>query len=319
MPRKIAWIAFWMTVVFWLGGLWGCAAPGDDQNYKVLEEDEPLYQADPPGLHSRESIAETLDVALDVDAGGGAAAPAHVHGPAVVISDVHGVDDGAEPVVTAPTGGEAAAGPAPIGGDDEAATADTVTVDDGAAAVIVGAGDVAVATPDAAADAVEVAADTTGTTPAIVVTDGDGAVVHVDPAAPIAATMAPVIETGPSLQGLDRSQWPRIAVGPSDGATRHNPIYFRDCRPRTWCSVCRRECTAEEMAVDEAQRAEGIDVGTVRILDGAESGNLTDGTNAAGLVIDPVKFGVDLILLPFNMIRRPPLSVATSPPFDDTD
>ena len=65
MPRKVAWIAFWMTLMFWLGGFWGCAGTGDDQNYELLNEDEQLFEGEPPTLQSREEIATELDVALN--------------------------------------------------------------------------------------------------------------------------------------------------------------------------------------------------------------------------------------------------------------
>ena len=68
MSRKIIWIVFWMTLMFWLGGLWGCAGTGDDQNYEMLNEDEQLFQPEPPILQSRQDIAVELDVALNESA-----------------------------------------------------------------------------------------------------------------------------------------------------------------------------------------------------------------------------------------------------------
>ena len=68
MSRKVAWVAFWMTLMFWLGGFWGCAGPGDDQNYEMLNEDDKLFEpepVEPGGLQSREQIATELQVALD--------------------------------------------------------------------------------------------------------------------------------------------------------------------------------------------------------------------------------------------------------------
>jgi hypothetical protein len=42
MRRKILWITFGMTMAFWFG----CASRGEDQNYKVLEEDAPMLEPD---------------------------------------------------------------------------------------------------------------------------------------------------------------------------------------------------------------------------------------------------------------------------------
>lgn len=65
MPRKIIWAVFWMTLMLWLGGLWGCAGTGDDQNYEMLNEDEQLFRPEPPILQSRQDIGVELDVALN--------------------------------------------------------------------------------------------------------------------------------------------------------------------------------------------------------------------------------------------------------------
>ncbi len=48
--NKIIWIAAWTTLAYWLGGAVGCAGPagGDDQNYRVLDEDTPILQESPP-------------------------------------------------------------------------------------------------------------------------------------------------------------------------------------------------------------------------------------------------------------------------------
>ena len=68
MLSKIVWIAMWVTLTLWMGGLWGCAAPGDDQNYKELEDDSaPFIDVERPGLQSREEIARELGISLAED------------------------------------------------------------------------------------------------------------------------------------------------------------------------------------------------------------------------------------------------------------
>jgi hypothetical protein len=49
MSSKVAWIAFFVTLVFWLGQAGGCASNGDEQNYKLLEEDRPMFNTEPGG------------------------------------------------------------------------------------------------------------------------------------------------------------------------------------------------------------------------------------------------------------------------------
>ena len=39
MWQKVTWLTFWVSMVLWFGNIWGCAAPGMEQNYKVSEPD----------------------------------------------------------------------------------------------------------------------------------------------------------------------------------------------------------------------------------------------------------------------------------------
>lgn len=66
MPVKIAWFAFWVTMTFWLGHFWGCAAPGEEQNYRILDDDTPVEidRSEPPGLQSRKEIADLLEISV---------------------------------------------------------------------------------------------------------------------------------------------------------------------------------------------------------------------------------------------------------------
>ena len=282
MPRKIAWIAFWMTMMYWLGGFWGCAAPGDDQNYKMLDEDESMFETEPPGLQSREEIAEDLGIAL------------------------------AEP----PVSPEKSA---------EAETADTVDEESEVVAV----------TDEIDPSETERPAATPlaeGPEPA---TDA-----YVD---------ASVVETEPSVSGLDRSHWGTMAVRPTDGRTAHNPVYFSDVDLRAKLTPVESEVYLESESTDRGtpeaeveEPAQDVSAGEngeegevappqvtvvplavaydepalVDALEGAKAGGVADSTNLADLVVQPMKFAVDLIFLPIKALLNPPLAPITTPPGD---
>lgn len=69
MRRKILTITFLTTLVFWLG----CAGTGEEKNYKVLEEDQPMFDTDPDRTGSMaEPQTEPAVVEIQaVDAGAG--------------------------------------------------------------------------------------------------------------------------------------------------------------------------------------------------------------------------------------------------------
>lgn len=51
MRNKIAILSVCITLVYWLGGLTGCAtSPQDAQNEEMLKEDKPLLDPTPPGV-----------------------------------------------------------------------------------------------------------------------------------------------------------------------------------------------------------------------------------------------------------------------------
>lgn len=47
MPRRIFIIAVLITLTGWLGQITGCATAGQDQNYKLLDEDRPMFDTRP--------------------------------------------------------------------------------------------------------------------------------------------------------------------------------------------------------------------------------------------------------------------------------
>ena len=41
MRHKVKWIFFWICMVLWFGNMFGCAAPGNEQNYKSSAPEHP--------------------------------------------------------------------------------------------------------------------------------------------------------------------------------------------------------------------------------------------------------------------------------------
>ena len=68
-----------------------------------------------------------------------------------------------------------------------------------------------------------------------------------------AVIATPVSETARSVRTLDRSKWPRMVIGPADGATPHGPLLFEDVPVET-----------ETNQDDEPHYAE-LDLETVRL------------------------------------------------------
>ena len=71
MTRKIAFLSLLVTLAYWLGGAVGCATPGDDQNYRELDEDRPMFETDDPTQPGAEAVpdeevlpTEALDAAM---------------------------------------------------------------------------------------------------------------------------------------------------------------------------------------------------------------------------------------------------------------
>lgn len=204
MPGKVFWLVCWLTAVFWLGGFWGCASTGDDQNYEMLNNDEPAFDADQPGLQSRQDIAEELGLASH-------RTPSSTPAAATTI------------ITDAPNGAD-------------------VTMTDNVPS-----------------------------------------------------------EDGPSINGLDRSNWKRMRVTYTDGRTWHNPYYFKDANFHAESS--RASAPATGVVYDEAA--------FLKPLEGAKSGNPPD---MLGLFLQPGKFGLDLVTLPGKMIFALPFSYPSTPP-----
>ena len=49
MWYKVRWLFFWVTMFLWLGHFWGCTSSGENQNYKILNDNRPASptQVDP--------------------------------------------------------------------------------------------------------------------------------------------------------------------------------------------------------------------------------------------------------------------------------
>ena len=86
-----------------------------------------------------------------------------------------------------------------------------------------------------------------------------------------------------------RQQWPSITVGPADGRTRHNPVYFRDF-PLDDTYVDVTDPSLTQSRFDAA-------------LNGADARNWHI-RNALGAAAQPAKFGIDLMLLPVYQVTE---------------
>ncbi len=83
MWHKVSWLVFWVSMVLWFGNMWGCAAPGMEQNYKVGEPERRSPSREDYGrsVLAREDADETLEVAF-VQEQPAPAAPAAAAAPA---------------------------------------------------------------------------------------------------------------------------------------------------------------------------------------------------------------------------------------------
>jgi hypothetical protein len=87
-------------------------------------------------------------------------------------------------------------------------------------------------------------------------------------------------EAAPSLQGLDRSHWVTIETRPAVAALPYQPHYFSD------------------VPLDATPRRDSP-------LDGAAM-VAWDPINTQATLVEPIKVGVDLVLLPIRMVQDPP-------------
>jgi len=190
MRHKILWITFWTILAYWLGNGFGCAAGGQEENYKILnDEPVPARTEDKFSTGPQTMMLGTLVIAAN--------------------------EDQAQP-----------------------------------------------AEQSAAAGGVQLA---TGES---------------------------------SLQGLDRSHWPKIVTGPADGRTVHGQIYWRDVQIGP---------SPTAMSVEQDPEAQ-----LAATLEGADAHHLSR-QNVATLFVQPLKFCVDSILLPIRVFTHPPTKKITTP------
>ncbi len=106
---------------------------------------------------------------------------------------------------------------------------------------------------------------------------------------------APPMDPGaPSVTGQDRSAWPKVKVGPADGTTYHEPLYFSEC------PISHKYATVVDG--DSAPAS----------LDGWRPAHY-DATNTLNLLVQPMKIGADMVLSPWYLIQQHPWSEVTSP------
>jgi hypothetical protein len=243
MPSKILWLSTLVTIAYWFGSVLGCSVTGNNQNYRILEDEPPA-----------------LETFQGTDQPGASRAPAGddriVNSGITFLPDdpLEAPDDSvAQPVVVA----QPPPAPAP---------------------------QVAVVEPATSSPAVaEADADATDE----VVLD-----LPLRPEVEV-ATAAVAVETEPSLNGLDRSHWVRISTSPDRDESRSLPRYFQDVplaqmRPHNW--------------------AQGP-------LAGSEAAGW-DRANTLSVVVQPLRFLADVVLLPVHMIQSPPRRIESDDPVD---
>ena len=112
---------------------------------------------------------------------------------------------------------------------------------------------------------------------------------------PVEETVAqPVVETEPSIASLDRSHWPRLAVSADSGRIDARPHYFEDL-------------PLEQMRQDQAD-SQPLDSGDAVGWDKA---------NFRAVFAQPVKFTMDLVMLPVRLVTDPPQGLQARSPFDE--
>lgn len=246
MPGKIIWLAMTVTVVYWLGSIIGCTSSGDNQNFKILE-DEP-HLLDTTDAPSQPGAFQMPAPTGEADRAAASFVPdANIAAPEVVPDLVPDVAVEVEATIVA----EPVAEVTPEA-EAEATAADSATI---------AAEPVAEATPEAEAET------------------------------PAAASVT--VETEPSLDGLDRSGWARMTTSADSGVTPVQPHYFED---RPLADI--RAAAAEPQPLGNAEAAGW------------------DRANSRSVVVQPIKFLRDLILLPISIYRDPPRDLQARSPLN---
>lgn len=137
----------------------------------------------------------------------------------------------------------------------------------------------------------------------------------------VAKTGDEVTDTEPSLKGVDRSHWAKIAVGPADGESQHGLILFKDtATSKASADTPQYEVTLHldviKLPAEDFSRvhrnAAVTEQQLTRALDGHRARNW-DTANSMGLVMQPIKMTLDLVSAPVR-----PFMQTETPETDDT-
>lgn len=270
MSGKIIWLAMLVTLVYWLGSIGGCATSGSNQNYRILEEDTPMFDTDP-----------------DADTPGAAMVPA-AEDEADRVADAFRPDEGL-------AGSAGAEGEQPVG---PSATEAEVATDSEPTAVEpmsrpAPATDTVAAEPTSQPGVPSDAADVDPVSQPGVPNDAVAVELMSEPVADDPLPAEPVIETEPSLRGLDRSHWVHVTVTAESGDTPVQPHYFEDLP------------LAATRGGPEGEQPPDICFAAG-----------WDRPNAQAVVRQPLKFMLDLVLLPVHILRDPPHNLQARSPLD---
>jgi hypothetical protein len=266
-----------------VSGLVGCAAPGEDDNYRLLDDDEPARSAGEPHARGDVHLLEG-DLASDVAAPETspyegwspqtAEAPAVYEQTATANGEIF-VNESSTPP------------PAWTASTDSSEAALTVSVEEAERLTAV---------QERLITVQEVWTES-GTPP-------DMRDVETFAAAPPAqAELQPqtyehvVVSSAPADAGVapvDRSTWPKVTVGPIGGTTHHFPIYFWD------------------VPIHHQDPAVGPGLDHEAALAGGRAGK-TDLINGMNLIAQPLKMGADVILLWPRLILDHPIKPQQTP------
>lgn len=322
MRHRIIWITFLTTLTFWLG----CAGEGGrggggEKNYKVLENDPPRFAPEPPtrGPDSRAPSAAPIYAGLLQSAAAApyerypgasrsakpkppASAPATQPGSIDLTSDLIKELETPPPAPPAPAtqpvstlpryerypGSSRLYRPLPKPVVEAPATQPAPLVRAGQRWAGPNSGE-SVAVTNLPAAPVRVVFGEIQLT-------GSGT----RAAASRPAATRPATDVAPSLSGLQRAGWPTTIVTPGNGRTTHNPTYFEDVTT----SAARFPTVQDSQSTEEQ----------IKTVLGHSHADTPISTQFTDFAVQPLKFAVDLITLPFQAVVEPPLKDVQTPP-----
>lgn len=302
MKRRIFWLLSILTLVCWAG----CADLNEDQNYRINEEQEPMFQERSPTQGRR-----PLDPRAELARANGVIDDAPIDAPTIDDPDDlvrRAIADSPTRPTDAPTLDDperpAIAGDEPI---EAPLQVETVIFVDKEGRLLVNQQYYDIKTLQ------ELLRDATRDTPNAYVSLR---VDHRLESSQIKPILRALADAGMHLvnlvsvdgdhpervvAGLDRANWPTLVVRPLDGSVRHHPVYLsNDSGGRSWVLRDRRKSPLGRRLGD----LEGEGLSAVTVASSSYNPN-----EIMNMGTETVKLGLDILALPINMIVTPPWTV----------